>query len=225
MPGSVLTALIASAPALAMRLAMPRTSVAAGESLTISGRSVAPRTAAVELARSDRVERELEAAGTHVGARDVELDAGHAGLPIEPSRDLDVIGDRFAGDIDDDRHLPCRPGRGVLFEHGVDARVLEADRVEHPGRRLGHARRRVADTRPERRAFRADRAEAVDVDDVAVLDAIAERARRDQDRVGQHKTAAQVDAQIDRPEGRGVRRCRGHDQSATRSAPRNMPRP
>ena len=47
MPGSVLTALIASAPPSAIAFAMPRTSVAAGETLTIKGRSVARRTAAV----------------------------------------------------------------------------------------------------------------------------------------------------------------------------------
>ena len=43
-------ALIESAPASAIAFAMPRTSVAAGESFTISGRSVAARTDAVTAA-------------------------------------------------------------------------------------------------------------------------------------------------------------------------------
>ena len=47
MPDSVLTAEMASAPASSIALAMARTSVAAGDSLTISGRSVAARTAVV----------------------------------------------------------------------------------------------------------------------------------------------------------------------------------
>ena len=55
-------ALIASAPASAIAWAMPRMSVAAGDSLTISGRSVALRTAAGDLGGRAGVERELEAA-------------------------------------------------------------------------------------------------------------------------------------------------------------------
>ena len=49
----------------------------------------------------------------------------------------------------------------------------------------------------ERRALAADGAEPVDVDDVAVLDAVAERPRRDEDRVAQDQAAAEVDGQVD----------------------------
>ena len=83
-----------------------------------------------------------------LGQRDVELDAGDARHAIEPARDLDVIRDRLAGDVDDHRHPPAGPRPGVLLDDGVDARVLQPDRVEHAARRLGHARRRVADARP-----------------------------------------------------------------------------
>ena len=50
----------------------------------------------------------------------------------------------------------------------------------------------------ERRALAADAAEPIDVDDVAVLDPVAERPRRDEDRVGQDEPATEVDRQVDR---------------------------
>ena len=80
------------------------------------------------------VDRELQPALAHVGAADVQLDAGHAGHAVEAAGDLDVVLDRFAGDVDDDRHLPALPDRAVLLDDGVDAGVLQADRVEHPAR-------------------------------------------------------------------------------------------
>ena len=106
---------------------------------------------------------------------------------------------------------------GVLLDDRVDARVLEPDRVEHPARRLGHARRRVADARLERRALAADRAEPVDVDDVAVLDAVAERPRRDEDRVRQDEAAAEVDRQVDVAAG-GDRPTAARDGAAAAAA-------
>ena len=149
------------------------------------------------LASGAGVDRELETAPPDVRAADVELDAGDARNAVEAPGDLDVVLDRLARDVDDHRDLPAGPGAGVLLDDGIDARVLEADRVEHPARRLGDARRRVADPRPERGPLAADRAEPVDVDDLAVLDAVAERPRRDQDRVGEHEAAAEVDRQVD----------------------------
>src|SRR6185436_21165876 len=98
-----------------------------------------------DLARGVRIDRELEPAATDVRARDVQLDAGDAGDALEPAAHLDVVGDRLTRDVDDDRHLPRGPGRRVLLDDGVDARVLKADRVEHPARGFGHPRRRVAD--------------------------------------------------------------------------------
>ena len=136
---------------------------------------------------------------------------GHA---VEPARDLGVVGDRLAGDVDDHRHPPAGPRRGVLLDDRVDAGVLEPDRVEHPARRLGHARRRVADPRPERRALAADRAEPLDLDDVAVLDPVAERPRGDEDRILEAEAPAQVDRQVDG----GARRRRADRRRARRRA-------
>src|SRR5438876_1009133 len=83
------------------------------------------------------------------------------------------------------RRLPGRPGRRVTLDHRIDARVLEADRVQHSGGRFGDSGGDVADTRLQRRALAAYGSQALDVDHLAVLDAIAEGARGDQDRVGQ----------------------------------------
>ena len=212
-PDSVLIAVSASAPASAM------------------ARAIGPDVGDVrrQLDQQRQVGRAADRGGdlaggvrhrSRTGARRVptlghEMFSSMPAMPGTPSSrrvDLDVVADRLAGDVDDDRHLPAGPRRGVLLDDRVDAGVLEADRVEHPARRLGHARRRIADPRLERRALAADRAEPVDVDDVAVLDAVAERARGDEDRVGQDEAAAEVDRQVDVVSGRAcwrglTRRC------------------
>ena len=210
-------AVIASAPASSIARAIGRTSATLGESLTSSGRSVGPPDGGRDRPGGVPVDGELEPALADVRAADVQLDAGHAGHAVEPPDDLDVVLDRLAGHVDDDRHLPALPDRGVLLDDRVDAGVLEADRVEHPGRRLGDPRRRVADPRLERRALAADRAEALDVDHVAVLDAVAERARGDEDRVGQDEPPPEVDREVDR--SRGSLRRSGAARAVALAAP------
>ena len=64
-----------------------------------------------DLARGAGIDRELEAALADVRAADVELDAGDPGHAVEPAGDLDVVVDRLAGDVDEDRRPPGRPGR------------------------------------------------------------------------------------------------------------------
>ena len=155
------------------------------------------------------VDRELETAFADVRAADVELDPGHARHAVEPPDDLDVVVDRFARDVDDDRRPPAGPRAGVLLDDRVHARVLEADRVQHAGRGLGDARGHVPDARSERGALAADRPEPIDLDDVAVLDPVAERAGRDEDRVLEDETAPKIDREID-IDGVG----RGHETHA-----------
>ena len=53
----------------------------------------------------------------------------------------------FAGDIGDDRGRQRAQIRQVVRDEMVDAVVIQADGVEHPGRRLDGARRRIADAR------------------------------------------------------------------------------
>jgi len=111
----------------------------------------------------------------------------------KPARKLYVVLDRFAGYVDDHRHLPALPDRAVLLDDCSHAGVLQPDGVEHPARRLDDARRRIAGPWPQRRALAADSAEALHVHDLAVFDAVAERARGDKDRVWQEQTALRGD--------------------------------
>ena len=120
---------------------------------------------------------------------------------VESSRDLHIVVHRFPGDVDDHRRLPPRPRLGVLLDDGVDARVLEPDRVEHPAGGLGHARGGIADPRPQRGALAADRAEALHVDDLAVFDAVPERSGGDKNGIGEDQVPIrdQAHRQIDIP--------------------------
>src|SRR3990170_2142952 len=74
--------------------------------------------------------------------------------------------------------------RQVAQESG-DTDVLQPDRVEHAARRLGDADGRVAAPRPQRRRLRDDGAQALDVEDLGELDAVAEGAGGDHPRVRQ----------------------------------------
>ena len=211
MPDSVLIAVSASAPASAMARAIGRMSATFGDSLTSSGRSVARRTAAVTSAAAPASMANWRPPAPTFGHEMLSSIAGDTRNPVEPPRDLHVVVDRLARDVDDDRRLPGRPRLGVLLDDRVDARVLEPDRVEHAARRLGHARRRVADARLERRALAADPAEPVDLDDVAVFDPVAERPRGDEDRVRQDEPAPEIDRQVDRFRRHPSRRLAARD--------------
>ena len=74
-------------------------------------------------------------------------------------------------------------GRIVLHDV-VDAGILQADRVEHAGRRLADAVRRVAEPRLERRALEHDGADVAvrEALDARVLLAEADAARQQHDR-------------------------------------------
>ncbi len=220
MPDSVLTAVSASAPGVLDRLRDRSDIGDVRRQLHEQRQRRGPADGGRHLARGRRVDRELEAALADVGTGDVELDAGNPGHAVESSRDLDVVRDRLAGHVHDDRHLPRVPGVGVLLDHGVDARVLEPDRVQHSTRRFGHAGRRIADARLQRRALAADRPEALDVDDVAVLDAVPEGARGDKHRIGKHESPIRHErhGQVDLARPRRERRP-PHRAGPTRDPP------
>ena len=134
---------------------------------------------------------------------------GHA---VEPPRDLDVVLDRLPGDVHDDRHLPApsrspayfsmtasTPGFWRPIELSIPPGVSVTRGVGLPIRGLSVV------------PLQQIAAEPIDVDDVAVLDAVAERARGDEDRVGQHEPAPQVDATGRRRPRSGVAPGRGRD--------------
>ena len=66
-------------------------------------------------ARRGSVDRELEATAADVRAADVELDPGDARDAVKPTRHLHVVRDGFAGDVDENRHLPARQVRHSYF--------------------------------------------------------------------------------------------------------------
>ena len=73
-----------------------------------------------------------------------------------------------------------------------------------PGRHVGGPRGGVARASPERRAAGDDGAEPRQVDGIGRLDAVAERARRDDDGGDEHEAAADVDLHRHGPAAEGV---------------------
>ena len=75
--------------------------------------------------------------------------------------------------------------RQVMRDEGLDAVVIEADRVEHAGGGFDRSPRRVAGARLLRDRLRQDAAQAADIDEAFHLAGVAERARGDEDRIRQ----------------------------------------
>src|SRR5207247_10583002 len=96
---------------------------------------------------------EVEAALFDVRARDVDLETGDAGHAVEPRGELAVLRGGLAVDVHQDREVPLRPAGRVVANERRDSGTLEADRVEHPARRLDDARRRRAFARTQEDAF------------------------------------------------------------------------
>src|SRR5581483_3848086 len=92
-------------------------------------------------------------------------------------------------DVDDDRHAPALPDRCHVADQGLDADVLQADRVEHATSRLDDAQLRVAGAWPQRQALAGDTAEPLDVEDPGELQPVAEAAGGRHHRVGQGQAA------------------------------------
>src|SRR5439155_8685570 len=90
---------------------------------------------------------------------------------------LGVIRNALAGNIGDDRDPPGGPNRRDISEDGLDADILKPDRVKHPASGLddpglsiplpGSQGYRLADDRPE----------ALDIENLRILEAVAERPR------------------------------------------------
>ena len=89
----------------------------------------------------------------------------------------------------------AQPGQ-VVLEERVDARALQADRVEHAARRLGHPRRGPPGPRLQHDRLGDDGAELGDVEELVELAAGGGTAGRGHHRVRQHQV------------GRAARSCR-----------------
>ena len=141
---NVLTSDTASAPASSAARANDATSVTFGVSFGMIGSRVTLRTALTTSNGAVQAAAELDAALLDVRARDVQLDRGHALGVGQDARHLDVLVERGAADVDDDRRAARAQLGQLLVDEPVDADALQADRVQHAGRRLDDARRRDA---------------------------------------------------------------------------------
>ena len=72
-----------------------------------------------------------------------------------------------------------------MRDEGLDAVVVEADRVEHAGRRFDRPPGRVAGPRLLRDRLGKNAAEPAEIDQACHLAGVAEGARGDEDRIGQ----------------------------------------
>ena len=105
-------------------------------------------------------------------------------------RDLDVLVERRAADVDD------RPSRRGARSSGSFSSTKRCTPMpcrpiafSMPGRRLDDARRRMSFALGEEQALDGDAAERRQIDDVGVLDAVAEAAARGDQRVGERQRA------------------------------------
>ena len=128
------------------RRAFSRMSVWLGDSLVMRGLRGDAAAGGHHLRRHLRVVAEGDAAFLDVGAGDVDLDGVDRRL-VEAPRDLDVLLDGRAAHVGDEARLGEVELRQDVLDDVVDARVLQADGVEHAGRGLEHAVRRVAEAR------------------------------------------------------------------------------
>ena len=202
MARNVLTSETASAPASSAARANEATSVTFGVSFGMTGRRRHLAHRADDGVRAGQAAAERDPAFLDVGAGDVELERRDALGVAEDPRQLDVLVDRRAADVDEDDGAPVAQLGQLLAHEAVDADALEADGVEHAGRRLDDARRRMALALGEEQALDRDAAERREIDDVAVLDAVAEAAAGGDERVRQ---AERADGDREVHGGRGVR--------------------
>ena len=139
------------------------------------------------LAGEVRVNAELHAALFHVGAGDVQLVGGQALGLLQLADDLHVLLHRVAEDVGDDGGV-ILPQSGELFgDEAAHADVLQADRVQHPGRGLAQARGRRSLDGLRRQPFDDDAPQPVQVHQGGELYSITKGAGGYQDRILQAK--------------------------------------
>ena len=119
-----------------------------------------------DIVRAGQAAAEGDPALLDVRAGDVELDRGHALVVRQDPRDLAVLVDRRAADVHEHDRAAVAQLRQLLAHEPVHADALQADRVQHAGRRLDDPRRRVAFALGEEQALDRDAAERRQIDDV-----------------------------------------------------------
>ena len=134
----------ASAPASSAARANDATSVTFGVSFGMSGRRVTLRTALTTSKVPVRLQPNWMPPSLMFGQEMFSSMRGDALGVRQDARHLDVLVERRAADVDDDGRAARAQLRQLLVDEAVHADALQADRVQHAGRRLDDARRRVA---------------------------------------------------------------------------------
>ncbi len=185
----VLTSDTASAPASSAALAMDATSVTFGVSFGMTGRCVTFFTAPTTSTVPCRLQPKVMPPSLMFGQ---EMFSSRACTPSasERMRASSTYSSSVLPQMLTTLVAPSRPQLGeLLVDVAVDADALQPDRVQHAGRRLDDALRRVPFARLEEEPLRHDGAERGQVDGVGVLDAVAEAAARRHERVHQPQGA------------------------------------
>ena len=180
---NVLTSEMASAPASSAARANDATSVTFGVSFGITGRRVTLRTALTTSCVPGRLQPNLMPPSLMFGQEMFSSSACDAFGVRQDARHLHVLVERGPADVDDDDRAARAQLRQPLADEAVHADALQADGVQHAGRRFDDPRRRVSFALREEQALDRDAAERREVDDVGVLHAVAEAAARGNQRV------------------------------------------
>ena len=194
-PCTAFTSDSASAPSPSHTRAICAIEVTLGESFTNSGLVVARRQARTSSREHRGVLAELDPARLHVRAARVQLERSDPPLAVEPLTHLGVALELGLEDARDDGHRR-RQRRQLLAQERLDPDVLEADRVQHAGRRFRDPRRHVAGARLERERLGDDAAQLGEVDERRELGAVAAGAAREQHRVAQ-RNSRQLGREVD----------------------------
>ena len=189
MARNVLTSDTASAPASSAARANEATSVTLGVSLGMTGRCVALRTAVTTRAVPTRLQPNWMPPSLMLGQEMLSSMAATPSASRQHLRHFDVLVDGGAADVDEHARAALPQQRQLLVDEAMHADALQADGVDHAGRRLDNARRRVPLALGHEQPLHAHAAERREVGHLVVLEAVAEAAAGGNQRVGQRQRA------------------------------------
>jgi len=139
-------------------------------------------------AEQRRIARKVSSAVLGVGAGDIQLVAGHAGVILDHPHHFRII---FAGEAEDIREDGRgKPGqrRQLVLNKRADSDVLQPDGVDHAARGFPHARWQIAFDGFPRQALHHQAAERVEIQQALKFHAVRESAGGGDDRIAQRDT-------------------------------------
>ena len=186
---NVLTSETASAPASSAALAIALMSVTFGRQLRDDRQPRGGAHGRNDIGGAVEAAPERDAAFLDVRARDVQLERGDPFDIGQDRRELDVLLQRRAADIDDDDRAAGAQLGHLFRDEAMHADALEANRVQHARRRFDDAGRRMPFALGEKQTFDGDAAERREVDQFGVLGAVPETSARRDERILQRERA------------------------------------